>query len=139
MVVMSKTASIEMFSEEARQKLSPAAAAAMSEYLTNFHDPVFKENKDGETATIICVNCGSHLYSGSVMDALFSTFDWGIVHGEGLCTKCGWNYRMYHSVKCEGEEAPQFTLPLAHRSYTDASCEVEVVPKALSKENPDDD
>jgi len=125
-----KTASIELFSEESREKLSAESINAMSEYLTGFHDPVFRDNSDEETATILCVKCGSHLYSGGLMDAMFSTFSWGIVHGDGFCTKCGWNYRMYHTVKCGEKEDPRFTLPLAYRCYEDDAMTKEVDPTA---------
>ena len=30
---------------------------------------------------------------------LFYSFRWGIVHGEGVCGKCGWPTRLYHFVK----------------------------------------
>jgi len=43
------------------------------------------------SSTDKCVYCGLPL--GGL---LFSTFRWGIVHGEGECGDCGFPYRLYH-------------------------------------------
>lgn len=46
-----------------------------------------------------CLKCGSAL------DGMLGSFQWGLAHGEGTCSKCGWPARMYHWIKDrEGKE-----------------------------------
>ena len=94
----------------------------LADYLVGFHAP----NIDDDA--VKCVKCGSHIFGGGIMDALLSTFTWGLVHGEGFCTECNWPIRMYHSVDLDREEKSSFQFPLAHRCYTDDSHETEVDP-----------
>lgn len=42
-----------------------------------------------------CVGCGRKIGL---------TFTWGIVHGRGRCSNCGWPARLYHYVEVEGRE-----------------------------------
>lgn len=45
----------------------------------------------------------------------FHTFTWGLAHGAGYCTLCGWPARMYHFVKGEdGNETRVVTLLQYH-------------------------
>ena len=117
---------IDLFSGS--KDLSESAQSRLAGYLEGFHAPTHKENKDGKTATITCPKCGSHLLGGGIMDALLSTFIWGIAHGEGFCSECDWPIRMYHFVKLDGDDKHRFEFPLAHRCYTDESHETEVDP-----------
>lgn len=74
---------------------------SISAYLRIFHAPV-----DGLT----CRGC-EHPLGG-----MLGTFTWGMVHGEGVCSKCGLPTRMYHRVKHDGEEVLTFTLPLQYHA-----------------------
>lgn len=51
----------------------------------------------GEHAWIInsnnCPECNEDL------GGLFGTFVWGLVHGEGNCSRCGIAFRLYHYLK----------------------------------------
>jgi len=72
---------------------------AISEYLSVFAKPVLH---DGTTGGMLgnfdCLNCGERL------DGFLGTFTWGIAHGEGKCSKCGWPCRAYHNPKdAEGD------------------------------------
>jgi hypothetical protein len=40
-----------------------------------------------------CVNCDETL------DGLFGTFQWGIVHGQGMCGACHWPAYGHHFIK----------------------------------------
>jgi len=45
-----------------------------------------------------CICCSSRQGSKDVVDAFLGggKFRWGMVHGEGNCTECGWPARAYH-------------------------------------------
>ena len=74
--------------------------AQMDEYLSNYVVP--PENR--------CIKCDSKLIGTLTDQLLGTTFEWGMVHGEGHCRKCGWPARYYHHPK----EGPleSFTLML---------------------------
>lgn len=63
--------------------------APLDEYLEHFAVPANH-----------CAKCGKKLI-GSMVDQLIgsSTFEWGLVHGEGRCKGCGWPARAYHFPK----------------------------------------
>ena len=48
-----------------------------------------------------CIVCGSTL------TGLFGSFEWGIAHGEGYCSNCGYPARAYHTVN-DREHKPIF-------------------------------
>lgn len=108
-------------------KLSEADKATLTEYLTGFLAPVI-----GETA-VSCPCCGAHVYGGGVIDALLSTFTWGLAHGDGFCSRCKWPIRMYHFVKLEAGEK-RMTFPLAYRCYEDEAHAVEIDPSEQKHE-----
>ena len=56
--------------------------AALDEHLKKFVVP----DKDRK-----CIRCGAYDYG----------FSWGITHGEGNCTRCGWPARAYHYASKE--------------------------------------
>lgn len=72
--------------------------AVLAEYLKEFVPP---SN---------CICCGSRLGAKDVVDAFIGgadgppTFKWGIQHGEGTCSKCGYPARAMHYIgKTENE------------------------------------
>ena len=65
-----------------------AAMAYLKDNAAAFADPV--DDK--------CLNCGRALMG------LLGSFTWGIIHGEGVCSHCGWPARAYHYYEVDGEE-----------------------------------
>lgn len=58
--------------------------AALESYLAPFANP----KRDGKFS---CINCS----------ALGVAYRWGLVHGEGTCSGCGWPARGIHYIKRE--------------------------------------
>lgn len=73
---------------------APPLIEAINEYLSIFAKPV---KRDGSASWLMgsseCLNCSAQL------DGALGSFQWGIVHGEGHCTGCGWPCRAYHRLK----------------------------------------
>lgn len=71
----------------------------LAEYLKDFVPP-------GD-----CICCGSRLGAKDVMDSIVSapTFRWGLVHGEGECSKCGYPARAMHYIG-KTETAPEIMV-----------------------------
>ncbi len=126
-------ATIELL--EGLNELTEADRGALAEYLGGYHEPTFIGSEDTRI-TITCVGCDKNLHHGDpVFNMLFgSTFEWGIANGEGACSHCGWQYRMYHSVKLSRETPYHFTVPLAHRLFKADDRDVEVDPADRLKE-----
>ncbi len=61
-------------------------AAAMSAYFSRF--VMSPEGKGG------CINC--ELVQGGLISALLGGFRWGLAHGEGSCSRCGYPARAIH-------------------------------------------
>ena len=112
------------------ETLSDTAKDKLGEYLNGFLEPQFQHDRDDEPNTIVCPACRSHIYSGGIMDALMSSFEWGIVHGDGFCSQCRWPIRMYHFVDLDGDDKQRLVYPLAYRCYKDDDCEKETDPAA---------
>ena len=127
-------AMLENFSNA--KDLSIGAQERFAMYLENFLEPTFKANSDGENATITCPACGAHLMGSGIMDALLSSFQWGLAHGEGFCTDCRWPIRMYHFIRLDGEDKQRIIFPMAHRCYSDNDHKVEVDPANHKKCEP---
>lgn len=128
------TATLDNFTNA--KDLSEDAQDRFAKYLESFHEPTYKANNAQDGATITCPGCGSHLYGAGVVDALLSTFEWGICHGEGICTECSWPIRMYHFIKLDGDDKQRIIFPLAHRCFSDDDHKVEVDPAEHHKEKP---
>ena len=73
------------------------AVLKLNAYLHGFAKPIMPGNK--------CLCCERPL-AGTLVDQLLSDggFEWGLVHGQGHCRKCGWPATMYHFIKDENGE-----------------------------------
>lgn len=62
--------------------------AEMAKYLEQF------------TQSSECICCGSKLGAKDIVDSLLSgaMFRWGLAHGEGNCSKCGYPARAHHRI-----------------------------------------
>lgn len=69
---------------EAAEKTRAEKFAILDKYLSNF---VFDSGK--------CPGCGSNL------GGLLGTFRWGLAHGEGVCSECGYPCRGHHRIDDE--------------------------------------
>lgn len=72
---------------------APPIIAAINEYLSIFEKPALREKEGKFSGRTNCCGCGQPL------DGFMGTFTWGIAHGEGACSKCGWPARAYHEPK----------------------------------------
>jgi len=72
--------------------------ALADEYFANF---CASEKPD---APIKCPCCGFGL------GVLLGTFVWGIAHGEGTCSSCGYPCRAHHPIYEQGNDEPVMTL-----------------------------
>lgn len=126
---------------EEKEEISQAEETTQSlldifgqEYLDNFLEPTYDVRED-ETVMIKCPCCDSHIMGGGIADALFSTFEWGIAHGEGHCGECRWPIKMYHFLKKEdGSDRRRVVFPMAHRCYKDSDPDKEIDPKEHRQE-----
>ena len=55
-------------------------------------------------ATDVCVDCGMEL------GGIFGMFLWGLVHGQGECSRCGFPYVYYHYH----EVSPAIPIPMRY-------------------------
>ncbi len=79
-----------------------ALLAAVDSQLAIFAEPI-RSRDDGAKGFVFgnesCLCCGRSL------GGMLGTFQWGMCHGEGTCTNCGWPARALHYIKDEkGEE-----------------------------------
>lgn len=78
---------------------APPLIAALNEYLSAFAKPIKSDREGGGmVGNTLCLKCGETL------DGILGTFQWGLAHGEGTCSKCGWPARAYHRPKDNGGE-----------------------------------
>jgi len=73
--------------------------AAIERYLDDFDLDTYDEENERR----LCPGCKSTLSGNGLSSLLSSTFVWGLVHGEGYCSHCGWLCRAYHVPKHEGK------------------------------------
>ena len=68
-------------------EIAEADQAALADYFAHFLPP--RED---------CAGCGSKLVSRDIIDVAIgtATFEWGLVNGEGHCSRCRWPARAYH-------------------------------------------
>jgi hypothetical protein len=55
-----------------------------------------------------CISCDAQL------EGFFGCFEWGLVHGEGHCTECGYPARAYHRINDDKGEMLSFTYVLQY-------------------------
>ena len=74
---------------------APPLVAALNKYLEQFAKPIRHDEKKSNflVGDLECLNCGR------VLNGALGTFQWGLCHGEGTCSNCGWPCRLYHSPK----------------------------------------
>lgn len=65
-------------------ELTDEETAAMDKYFSRF----VKSDKGK------CISC--ELVQGGLISALLGGFRWGLAHGEGRCSRCGWPGRALH-------------------------------------------
>ncbi len=89
---------IEHLKVEEIFSLLPAAKEKDRELIQFYAHTFAQPSEENE-----CLECGERL--GGMM----GSFRWGICHGEGICSNCGWPARAYHNPKTkEGEEVTGF-------------------------------
>ena len=68
-------------------------------YLADFATPV---KSDG---ALLCLHCEKPIDGFKQMFGTGVAIEWGLAHGEGRCSGCGWPYRgMHHPKNRNGEE-----------------------------------
>ncbi len=71
----------------------------LDEYFKQFSAPVVLDEGNALLGGQRCLNCDA------VLSGVLGSFQWGIAHGEGTCSSCGWPARAYHRPKDQdGEE-----------------------------------
>lgn len=65
----------------------------LDNYLRSFAKPI----REGDGTSWLfsdakCISCGVSL------GGMLGSFVWGIAHGEGNCSRCGWPTRYYHRI-----------------------------------------
>lgn len=92
----------------ASDDVPPEIIEVLDRYFEPFAALPMKVGEDGEKSVgeIKCVECGA-VQNPGMMGFLVGNlgFQWGLAHGEGRCSKCGWPARAMHYVKDpEGHE-----------------------------------
>jgi hypothetical protein len=67
--------------------------AALTDYLSAFASP---KNADGKFA---CINCETEMDGMMAAFGIGAAYEWGFVHGEARCDRCGWPARGMHYIK----------------------------------------
>ena len=85
--------------------------SVIEEYLSHFAKP----DDEGH-----CLKCGT--VQGGLMAAILGGFTYGLVHGEGYCSKCHWPARANHYFKdADGKEIGYMTVILQyHPDFVEA-------------------
>jgi hypothetical protein len=80
--------------------------ATLNEYFRDFAKPIKRDG--GGNIISGATNC---LKCKSALEGMFGSFRWGLTHGEGECSQCGWPCRAYHRPKDEEGEIFNSVLP----------------------------
>lgn len=60
---------------------------------------------EGEQAKQVCFHCGEKFTGLLANLGVGVGIKWGLAHGEGICSGCGWPYRGHHFAKApDGED-----------------------------------
>ena len=82
---------------------TPDVIAALNQYFAPFARITFEAERAEDGKPVMddqpCINCGKPLLGGVSSFWNGGGFKWGLVHGEGQCSECGWPARMYHFIK----------------------------------------
>ena len=87
-----------------------ALIAKIDEYLSHFAAPNPSDKQQSGSSMIlgtsVCPNCSSAL------DGFMGSFQWGMVHGEGICAHedCGWPCRAKHEISDVFEQPVEMVL-----------------------------
>lgn len=109
-----ETCTIEDLGIEITGSDAPPLVAAVNKYLSIFAKPVRRKVASSILGGVDCFRCGVPL------DGMLGSFTWGIVHGEGVCGKCGWPCRAYHSPTDEdGDEIFDGAIALVLQYHPD--------------------
>jgi hypothetical protein len=79
---------------------------AINKYLADFAKPIAREGGGFLIGKHVCLKCGEAL------DGALGTFQWGLVWGEGACSKCDWPARGYHAIKDDTGDIFEEPLPI---------------------------
>lgn len=96
----------DLFKYETDSESGQQYIAEVSNYLHHFVAPEWRKTSPGsEQLVMVCFHCGEQL-TGMFAGLLGpGGFQWGLTHGEGTCTSCGWPARAMHYAKNSvGEE-----------------------------------
>jgi len=117
-----------------KRPLTEPELAEIAAYLRMFTRP-FKSDDGGKTGTVQCPGCDAVLSRPGLMGLLSpGTFTWGIGHGEGGCSRCGYPARAYH-FKVGPIERMEAILPV-HPDELLTSEEEEKAEEAPAERNP---
>jgi hypothetical protein len=92
------------FEDLFKGECDPDSRRIIEDYLRGFAQP----NDEGK-----CIKCGK--VQGGLMSLLLGGFEYGLVHGEGRCSGCGWPARANHYIKdAEGKTIMRFRIILQY-------------------------
>ena len=97
---------------------------AINKYLAIFARPT-KPTADIESSSLVGNKC---LKCDATLNGMFGSFRWGMAHGEGTCSRCGWPCRAYHGPKLGDDDI--FDRPM--------KIVLQYHPKYVTENNPDD-
>lgn len=83
-----------------KEEGDPRLIQIMRDYLANFCAPIreTRQSNGEEIHEEFCPACGEK-FSGLLASLGFGVgIEWGIAHGEGHCSGCGWPYRALHRI-----------------------------------------
>ena len=79
----------------------------VNNYLKDFAKPKKSDAADnliqGNTKCLMC---------DAILGGVLGSFRWGIAHGEGICSNCGYPCRAYHRPQLDGEDMFDRAIPI---------------------------
>lgn len=115
----------------------PDTITALDAYFSRFVAVPIKPGEDGakpEVEMQACVGCGK------VLTGLLGTWRWGIAHGAGECSACGWPSRGHHFITDaagEGIATLRYFILQEHPDFVDQRPRSAVADR--ERENQQDD
>ena len=82
--------------DDGERRLTDDEKAGMNEHFAHFMVPPRDEDNNE-----LCPGCGKQMkggVGGYLLECVGAAVSvkWGLAHGEGFCSGCGWPYRVYH-------------------------------------------